>query len=73
MAALKADGIGAAFHYQPLHASPFGRRVLKWKTPMPVSEKAGATLLRLPLYAGLSVEDTRYVCDRLRRALTEKR
>lgn len=73
MDALKADGVGAAFHYQPLHASPFGRRVLKWKEPLPVSERVGATLLRLPLYAGLSGADARFVAGSLRRALTGKR
>ncbi|UPT74516.1 MAG: dTDP-4-amino-4,6-dideoxygalactose transaminase [Elusimicrobiota bacterium] len=73
MDAMKADGVGATFHYQPLHASPFGKKVLGWKEPMPLSERAGATLLRLPLYDGLTTEDARYVCGSLRRALTGAR
>jgi dTDP-4-amino-4,6-dideoxygalactose transaminase len=73
MDAMKADGVGATFHYQPLHASPYGRKVLKWKEPLPLSERAGATLLRLPLYAGLSVADAGRAADSLRRALTGKR
>jgi dTDP-4-amino-4,6-dideoxygalactose transaminase len=73
MDAMKADGVGATFHYQPLHASPYGRKVLKWKEPLPLSERAGATLLRLPLYAGLSDEDARFVASSLRRALTGAR
>jgi dTDP-4-amino-4,6-dideoxygalactose transaminase len=73
MDAMKADGVGATFHYQPLHASPYGRKVLKWKEPLPLSERAGATLLRLPLYAGLSDEDARFVAASLRRALTGAR
>lgn len=67
--ALKAEGVGATFHYQPLHASPFGRRVLGCKDRLPVSEKVGETLLRLPLYAGLSESDALHVCAALRRAL----
>lgn len=73
MDAMKADGVGATFHYQPLHASPYGRKVLKWREPLPLSERAGATLLRLPLYAGLSEQDARFVAGSLRRALTGKR
>ncbi|MFA6030797.1 MAG: dTDP-4-amino-4,6-dideoxygalactose transaminase [Elusimicrobiota bacterium] len=68
-AALKSEGIGAAFHYQALHAAPFARRVLGVKGRLPVSERATDTLLRLPLYAGLPERDVRFVCAALRRAL----
>jgi len=73
MDALKARGIGATFHYQPLHASPFARKTLGWRERLPVSERAGDTLLRLPLYAGLKPDEVGYVCDELRRCLTGRR
>lgn len=73
MDALKADGIGATFHYQPLHASPYGRKALRCRGTLPVTERVAATLLRLPLYAGLSDADLRFVCGSLRRALTGRR
>lgn len=69
IAALKAEGITASFHYQPLHASPYGRRVLRCKARLPASEAAGATLLRLPLYDGLGTAAVRRVCAAFRRAL----
>lgn len=61
---LKDDGIGAVFHYQPLHLSPFfagkhdGRR-------LPWSEHYADTILRLPLYFELTDAQQDYVCDRL--------
>ena len=62
---LKRQGIGAAFHYQPLHASPFGRNALGCRSRLPVSESAGDRLIRLPLYAGLKKKDVLRVCAAL--------
>lgn len=73
MDGLKARGVGATFHYQPLHASPFARKTLGWRERLPVSERAGETLLRLPLYAGLKDEEVLYVCEELRRLLTGRK
>lgn len=66
-AALRADGIGAAFHYQPLHASPFGRSLGR-QPRLPVTESAADRLLRLPLYAGLKPAAVDRVCARLEKA-----
>ncbi|MBI4060217.1 MAG: dTDP-4-amino-4,6-dideoxygalactose transaminase [Elusimicrobia bacterium] len=67
LAELKRRGIGAAFHYQPLHASPFARNVLKDRSRLPVSESVGDRLIRLPLYAGLKKKDVLRVCAALKR------
>jgi dTDP-4-amino-4,6-dideoxygalactose transaminase len=56
LARLRAQGIGAAFHYVPLHNSPFGRQ-LGPHGPCPVTEKVAATLVRLPLHPLLSEAD----------------
>ncbi|HXT01688.1 MAG TPA: dTDP-4-amino-4,6-dideoxygalactose transaminase [Elusimicrobiota bacterium] len=69
---LKAKGIGAAFHYQPLHASPFARKTLGCRDRLPVSERAGETLMRLPLFAGLRTEEVDYICAALRGILTRR-
>lgn len=69
LAELKRQGIGAAFHYQPLHASPFGREVLGCRSRLPVSESVGDRLIRLPLYAGLKKKDVLRVCAALNRLL----
>ena len=59
---LKRRGIGAAFHYQALHASPFGRGFLKNRSRLPVSESVSDRLIRLPLYAGLEKKDVLRIC-----------
>ena len=67
--ALRARGIGATFHYQSLHNSPFGRKALGCRERMPVSEMASDCLLRLPLYPDLSRADALRICDEFRKAL----
>lgn len=47
-------GIHTAFHYQALHLSDEGRRVGRAPLPLPVSESASRTLVRLPLGASLT-------------------
>jgi dTDP-4-amino-4,6-dideoxygalactose transaminase len=66
---LRAAGVGAAFHYQALHASPFAKKTLRWRERLPVSERASETLLRLPLYDGLSAGEHEHVCSTLEKAL----
>jgi dTDP-4-amino-4,6-dideoxygalactose transaminase len=51
--ALKALGISAPFHYVPLHTSPAGRRFGRAQGHLPITERAGACLVRLPLWIGL--------------------
>lgn len=58
LAALRAENIGAAFHYVPLHDSPYARAHLGG-TPgsLPHTERVSATLVRLPLFAAMSDGD----------------
>jgi len=60
---LRAEGVMAAFHYVPLHSSPFGRLLPGSPASLPVTERVAATLVRLPLFAGLGDEDVRRVID----------
>jgi dTDP-4-amino-4,6-dideoxygalactose transaminase len=58
---LRAHGIGAAFHFFPLHLSPMGAR-LGWKQgDLPVTEDVSSRLLRLPLYSHLTTSDQEQV------------
>jgi dTDP-4-amino-4,6-dideoxygalactose transaminase len=57
IAALKADGIAAYFHYVPLHSAPAGRRFGRVAGPMDVTDAAADQLLRLPLWFGMSDDD----------------
>jgi dTDP-4-amino-4,6-dideoxygalactose transaminase len=53
IAALRAEGITAPFHYVPLHSAPAGQRYGRTAGPLPVTEHTSATLLRLPLWYGI--------------------
>jgi dTDP-4-amino-4,6-dideoxygalactose transaminase len=64
IARMKADDIGTPFHYVPLHTSPAGRRFGRTSGPMPNTDTASATLLRLPLFPRIAEEKWR-VIDRL--------
>jgi len=51
---LRARGILAVFHYQPLHLSDYGRRYGRKAGECPVAESASDRLVRLPLFNGLT-------------------
>lgn len=51
--ALKTAGIGATFHYVPLHNAPYARKFLDRKVSLPRTEQLADSLIRLPLYPDL--------------------
>jgi dTDP-4-amino-4,6-dideoxygalactose transaminase len=53
IAHLKASGIGAVFHYIPLHSSPAGRRFGRTSGAMTVTDDVADRLVRMPLWLGL--------------------
>ncbi|MFH1904409.1 MAG: dTDP-4-amino-4,6-dideoxygalactose transaminase [bacterium] len=55
--ALKAEGIGAAFHFVPLHSSPYGKNVLGCKEDLLFTEEVSQSLVRLPLFAQMTEGD----------------
>lgn len=64
ISALRSKGVEATFHFIPLHTSPFGRESLGYKQgDLPVTEKASRTLVRLPIYPGLTREEQDYIID----------
>jgi dTDP-4-amino-4,6-dideoxygalactose transaminase len=69
LAALRAEGVQAAFHYVPLHSSPFARAQGLHEGSLPVTERVAATLLRLPLHARLSGEEVGRVVAAVQRSL----
>ncbi len=69
LAALKSHGIGAAFHYVPLHSSPFGRSLGLADRGFPVTDRVAATLVRLPIHTGMTDGDVARVIDAVRVSL----
>ena len=58
--ALKAEGIGAAFHYVPLHSAPYARQSADIAAvDLPVTDRVAASLLRLPISAAFTATE----CD----------
>lgn len=50
---MKKRGVGTVFHYIPLHSSPAGIRLARANDVLPVTDRIGDTLVRLPLWVGL--------------------
>ncbi|MDX6704304.1 MAG: dTDP-4-amino-4,6-dideoxygalactose transaminase [Solirubrobacteraceae bacterium] len=69
IAALAADGIGAYFHYVPLHSAPAGERYGRVHGPMDVTDAAAGRLVRLPLWVGMTGDDVARVVDAVGRAV----
>jgi dTDP-4-amino-4,6-dideoxygalactose transaminase len=54
---LRARGIGAPFHYLPLHLSTMGRRYGGAEGDCPVTESFSGRLIRLPLHHSLTTDE----------------
>ena len=63
IAHLKARGVASAFHYVPLHLSEMGRRWGYKEGDLPVTERVGDTLVRLPFYYGITREQQEVVAE----------
>jgi dTDP-4-amino-4,6-dideoxygalactose transaminase len=59
IADLKAEDIGAVFHYIPLHSSPAGRKYCRTTGNLTVTDSTSERLVRLPLWIGLEHEQDR--------------
>lgn len=62
---LRSNGIGAAFHYIPLHTSPMGRNITASPRHLPATEDYAGRLLRLPLHTHMTVADVDRIVDRI--------
>lgn len=54
---LKSKGIGAVFHYVPLHSAPAGHKYGRLNGEDRYTTKESERLIRLPLYYGISDKD----------------
>jgi len=69
LAELRSQGVGATFHYVPLHSSAGGRKFAKRQTECPVTEDVAGRLLRLPFHLSLSPDDAERITTALINAL----
>ncbi len=61
LAGLQKRGVSATFHYIPLHLSPMGKRIGYKSGDLPVTERISSSLMRLPLYTGMTEEEMEYI------------
>ena len=54
ISAFRNAGIGASFHYIPLHNAPYARKFLDKPIILPKTEYLADSLIRLPLHPGLA-------------------
>jgi dTDP-4-amino-4,6-dideoxygalactose transaminase len=65
LAELERAGVGAIFHYVPLHSSPAGRRYARAHGELATTDAMAGRLIRLPFWIGLSEEEQLLVVDKL--------
>ncbi|SKC90782.1 dTDP-4-amino-4,6-dideoxygalactose transaminase [Maledivibacter halophilus] len=62
---LREFGIHATTHFEPLHSSFMGQTLGYTLGDFPITERVGKSLLRLPLYTSMTIEEANYVVYRL--------
>lgn len=68
---LKERGIGAIFHYVPLHSSPGGRRYGRAPGQLPVTDAVAERLIRFPMWLGLTADQQCRVVQALSHAIAD--
>ena len=63
IAHLRANEIGAVFHYVPLHTSEYGRSLGYTDGQLPVTESASERLVRLPLFNDMREDEMQRVIE----------
>ncbi|MBQ8970417.1 MAG: DegT/DnrJ/EryC1/StrS family aminotransferase, partial [Lachnospiraceae bacterium] len=63
---LKENGIGAVFHYIPLHSAPAGKKYGRFVGEDRYTTKESERLVRLPMYYGITEEETGFVVKKIK-------
>lgn len=69
---LKQNGVSATFHYVPLHNAPEGKKLGYKDGDFKLTERVSDCLLRLPIYAGMSVKEQKYVVLKTKEVLDQQ-
>ena len=69
LAELRINGIGAVFHYVPLHSSPAGQRYGRVSGEMRNTDDLSSRLIRLPIWSGISVAQQHTVVEALKQTI----
>ena len=66
IAYLKQNGIGAVFHYVPLHSAPAGIKYGRFAGEDQYTTKESERLIRLPMYYGLQANQIEFISEKIR-------
>jgi dTDP-4-amino-4,6-dideoxygalactose transaminase len=69
---MRKKGIDVSYHYVPLHSSRMGKS-LGGQYNLPVTENVASTLVRLPIYPGLTREQLTYITSTAKTILASLR
>lgn len=72
LAHLKSEGIGAVFHYLPLHLSPAGLKYGRASGNLHLTEEISGRLLRLPLWIGMGEMEVSMVVKSIKKFFNKK-
>jgi len=62
---LVESGISTKVYFDPIHLTYFYKQVLGYKTKLPVTEDVAGGVLTLPMYPTLTVEEIKYMADKI--------
>lgn len=62
--------IGVSSHYMPLHVSPMGKKFVRVAYTLPVTENVARTIVRMPIYAGMTQNELEYTITTAQKVLT---
>ncbi|MDQ2737015.1 MAG: DegT/DnrJ/EryC1/StrS aminotransferase family protein [Pseudomonadota bacterium] len=68
--AMKAQGIGIGVHYPAMHLFTLYRELGHAPGDFPEAERIGASIVTLPLFAAMQLDDVERVCTAIRQALS---
>jgi dTDP-4-amino-4,6-dideoxygalactose transaminase len=71
LARLRQAGVGAHFHYVPLHSSPAGRKYGRAAGSLKITDSVAERLIRLPMWVGISDAQVDYVVEQVWRAVAD--
>lgn len=66
---MKSQGIGAIFHYIPLHSSPAGRKFGRTSGELVNTDSCAERVIRLPLWIGLNIDQQQEIVTALEDAI----
>lgn len=66
---MREKHIEVSTHFVPLHTSPMGKKITQQFRPLPVTDSVASTLVRMPIYTGMTQKELDYTISTARKVL----